>query len=218
MCSSLFINYWPQMDTLASAVSETLSVFDLQQDVALLGQIATKFEQLDSHASQQTAGFNAKLADLKHQLDQIRSSCRSLKQSSSFKSTKASMVQLENEIFETAKALTTLNMEINTVKLTYNQDLKRLDELENELNALRLSFSSSLQNIPNSALDKLNPNAISDRTRIIKMKLYDSLGLKIDVDQNELVILNKSQNKLVNLKIDDNYSDYFISNYIWDNM
>lgn len=205
------------MDSLSSAIGDTLSLFDLQHDINQINSISAKFGQIDTISSQNTATFNSKLDDLKRQLDNVKSSIKSLKQSTSFKTTKSSIIQLENEIFETARSLTTLNMEINSLKLSYNQDLKKLDELETDLNQLRISFSS-LPDISTAALDKSNPNIINDRTRIIKMKLFDSLGLKVDLEKAQITILNKSSNRLISLKIDDNYSDYFISNYIWDNM
>lgn len=205
------------MESLSSAIGETLTLFDLQHDINQINIISSKFKQMDSTSHQKIQSFNLKIDDLKKQLDNVKASIKSLKHSSSFKTTKSSIIQLENEIFETARSLTTLNMEINTLKLSYNHDLKKLDELETDLNQLRISFSS-LPDISNSSLDKSNPNVINDRARIIKMKLFDSLGLKVDLEKAQITILNKSTNRLISLKIDDNYSDYFISNYIWDNM
>ncbi|VEU22637.1 DEKNAAC103678 [Brettanomyces naardenensis] len=115
-------------------------------------------------------------------------------------------MDLENRLFKIAGNLTTFNMELNSLKLTYNQDLKRLDELEDELSGLKNSFGLE------------NSDDAVERAKIIKLKLYESTGLKLDPERREVLVLNKSANKTTVLKVNDNYSDYFISNYIWANI
>lgn len=47
--------------------------------------------------------------------------------------------------------------------------------------------------------------------------VYRKLGIKIDLKSSILIIYNKQKNLTDFLKYeDDKYSDYFISNYIWD--
>lgn len=104
-------------------------------------------------------------------------------------------------------------MEINTLKLSYNQNLKRLDELESELSKLNDKFVSGSVNL------QLNDSkSVDENTNLIKLKLYQSIGLKFNSHTQEVLILNKKKNNVSLLKIDDTYSEYFISNFIWDNI
>lgn len=108
-------------------------------------------------------------------------------------------------------------MEINSLKLSYNEDLKRLDELETELSKLNdkfISHTAILQVDSNSTDSKV----VDENANLIKLKLYQSLGLKFNQETREVLILNKSKNNVSLLKIDDTYSEYFISNYIWDSI
>lgn len=103
-------------------------------------------------------------------------------------------------------------MEINSLKLSFNENLKKLDDLESELSKLNEKFIISTTTTPN------DENTIEENTNIIKLKLFQSIGIKFNVESREVLILNKSKNSISLLKIDDSYSEYFISNYIWDNI
>lgn len=108
-------------------------------------------------------------------------------------------------------------MEINSLKLSYNENLKRLDELETELAKLNDKFITHAANLPIDSAST-DPKTLDENTNLIKLKLYQSLGLKFNQDTREVLILNKSKNSVSLLKIDDTYSEYFISNFIWDNI
>lgn len=110
-----------------------------------------------------------------------------------------------------------MNMEINSLKLSYNEDLKRLDELETELSKLNDKFISHTANLQIDP-DSTDSKAVDENANLIKLKLYQSLGLKFNQETREVLILNKSKNSVSLLKIDDTYSEYFISNYIWDSI
>lgn len=147
--------------------------------------------------------------DLKRQLENILSSIKSLKNSTQTKTTKQELKKLENEIFNSARNLTNLNMEINSLKLSYNENLKKLDKLESELVKLNEKFISNTIN---------DSKSIDENTNLIKLKLYQSIGLKFNTETKEVLILNKKKNNVSLLKIDDTYSEYFISNFIWENI
>ncbi|GAV26838.1 hypothetical protein PMKS-000294 [Pichia membranifaciens] len=172
---------------------------------------------MDSLKDQNLASYSARIEDLERQLENTLSSIKSLRSSSQTKSTKSELKKLENEIFDSARSLTSLNMEINSLKLSYNEDLKRLDELETELAKLNDKFISHTANLQIDP-DSTDSKAVDENANLIKLKLYQSLGLKFNQETREVLILNKSKNSVSLLKIDDTYSEYFISNYIWDSI
>lgn len=49
--------------------------------------------------------------------------------------------------------------------------------------------------------------------------VYRKFGLKVDLKSNTLITYNKEKNLTDFLNYgDEKYSDYFISNYIWDRL
>lgn len=49
--------------------------------------------------------------------------------------------------------------------------------------------------------------------------VYRKLGLKVDLKSSIMIIYNKEKNLTDFLNYgDEKYSDYFISNYIWDRL
>lgn len=195
------------MDSLASAVTDTISIVDIQNDIALIDTVNNSFHEIDLIQQQNADSIQSRIDQLSRQLDNIHDSIKSFKNSSQNKLIRNELKTLELEIFNSARNLTSLNMQLNSLKLSYNENLKKLDQLESQLEDLNSTF---LKN--SDALDSL------ESSNIIKLKLFQSTGLKYDPETKEIVILNKKQNTITPLKLDDNYTEYFISNFIWDNL
>ncbi len=223
------------MDALKSAVVDTRASFDIQNDLKLLDNISRNLQQLDSlqgsdlkeKRDRLMVSFYTKFyckikvhkdktnigTDLKKQLNTLSNTINELKLSPKLRNAKNDLIELENQMFKIANSLTKLNMEINSLKLTYNQDIKQLDDLEEQIQNLKVGFKLKLAENSSSELGEA-----SEKAKLIKLRLYESLGLKIDPENKEILVLNKQENKTSVLKVDDSYSEYFISNYIWNNI
>lgn len=209
------------LESLAAPIQDTLSILEIHNDIALVDAVNNKIHQLDTFTQENISSFQLRIDELHRQLENILSSIKSLKSSSQSKSTKLELKKLENEMFNSARSLTSLNMEINSMKLSYNDNLKKLDTLQSELNALNDKFMLNTENIsdPSSHKDGANTNAdLDENANLVKLKLYQSIGLRYDNDTREVLVLNKKENRVNSLKLNDSYSDFFISNYIWDSI
>ncbi|TID16246.1 hypothetical protein CANINC_004245 [Pichia inconspicua] len=195
------------MESLASAVNDTISIIDIQNDLALIDTVNNSFHEIDLIQQQNVESIQSRIEQLSRQLDNIHDSIKSFKNSSQNKLIRNELKTLELEIFNSARNLTSLNMQLNSLKLSYNENLKKLDQLESQLEELHATF---LKN--SDALDSL------ESSNIIKLKLFQSTGLKYNTEAKEIVILNKKKNIITPLKLDDNYTEYFISKFIWDNI
>ncbi|GME80417.1 unnamed protein product [[Candida] boidinii] len=130
-------------------------------------------------------------------------------------------------------------MELNMLNLKLNKDLKNLDNLNlqldqiknnYEINKRKLIKNNNNNNNKKSDTDMIDINnedeedeegeddkKISENAKILKLRLYESIGVKFNKSNNEIIILNKKNNQTNILKVNNNeYSDYFISNFIWD--
>lgn len=205
------------MHSLVSPIQDTLSVLDLSEDLALIDQINTKLQQMQTLAHHDIDRLGARVENLQRQRENIELSMKSLHTSAQNKSTRSELKRLQNDIFDSARSLTALNMELNTLKLSYNENLRKLDSLDTELGALNDKFllTTQSQDLPTDADD---PEALEANSNLVRLKLFQSLGLKFNPESKEVLILNKSKNNITMLQIDDTYNEYFISNFIWENM
>lgn len=94
-------------------------------------------------------------------------------------------------------------MEINQSILNTN-----LSILNDTYEKLVLAEDNLLNNEVNENFDSV----------VLKLKLFKTMGIVIDTksDPNKLVIYSKKQDAVNVLTVDDNYSNYFITNYVWD--
>lgn len=194
------------MDSMDSAVSETLAGFNINNDLNVLDHLGDQLKDMDRRRRRELDTQQSRIDGLKRQLATQNRMLEQLRTSEKLKQAKKDLMVSEDEMFKVANALTASNMEVNSLKLTYNQDLKRLDELDQQLQTLR------------DRSDDADLVESVDRAKMIKVKLYESLGVKGDPEHKQVLVLNKGANKTRVLKLDDRYSAYFVSNYVWDNL
>lgn len=114
-------------------------------------------------------------------------------------------------------------VEMDNLKLSL---AKNLNDLESQINTLHITKKSSFEEF--GQLEKENENIINENiinhpdSKTIKIKIYKSLGVEIEPgdekkrEQDRVIIYDKTTNLSNILKVEDKYSDYFITNYIWD--
>ncbi|ODV77289.1 Spc24-domain-containing protein [Suhomyces tanzawaensis NRRL Y-17324] len=146
---------------------------------------------------------------------------------SAFKDYNVSEINKDENIF---RVLNKKSIELDNLKVSI---AKTLNDLESSLSSLKLSKSSlgieldeikekvvSLFNNPFERRE--NDDLLDQDSHILKINLYRNLGVRIenfDTQENEndrVLVFNKETNLTSVLKVDDKYSDFFISNYIWD--
>ncbi|ODV86547.1 hypothetical protein CANARDRAFT_27741 [[Candida] arabinofermentans NRRL YB-2248] len=198
-------------------LSDTRSMIDFESDLNSINTINTKIKELDSINNNTLMQHRSRLTQLTNQLETVKTTIEQLKSSPKVQATKTSLITLENEIFQIANNLTQLAMDISSLKFKHKENINKLDELENNLQELKESnYIDNTMGIGRSSGG--DSASISEKSKIIKLKLYESLGLKLNFDKGEVLILNKQANKTNVVKIDDSYSEYFISNLVWDNL
>lgn len=110
--------------------------------------------------------------------------------------------------------------ELDNLKLSLAKNLNDLESQINSLNIERLKLEEEVTSL-NLKLDNLmNSNLLNNpNSNVMRINLYKSLGISLDIQegQPDKVLMYNKENGLTNfLKVTDQYSDYFITNYIWD--
>lgn len=109
--------------------------------------------------------------------------------------------KLDSEKLQWAKMFTDLESSTDHHNATLIKHRRELDELLSE-----------------DVLDESTSNV--DDSLVLKLKLFRDLGITFDSDKTKALIQSRTtgSNELYTLRLDENYSDYFISNYIWDKL
>lgn len=117
------------------------------------------------------------------------------------------------------------SVELDNLKLSLAKNLNDLESQINSMNIMKKDMTEKYE------LAKLkNDNLINDNilknpdSKAIKINIYKNLGVEIENNednetgnaQDKVVIYNKETNLSSILNIDDKYSEYFVTNYIWD--
>lgn len=125
-----------------------------------------------------------------------------------------------DEIDNIFKLINIKSGELDNLKLSLAKNLNDLESQINSLNIERLKLEEEVTSL-NLKLDNLmNSNLLNNpNSNVMRINLYKSLGISLDIQegQPDKVLMYNKENGLTNfLKVTDQYSDYFITNYIWD--
>lgn len=115
--------------------------------------------------------------------------------------------------------------------------LKDLDGLERNIVSLRSELDEKMKMyIKDSEIvstadgSEINPKMIESELEdqntitpeanenILKLKLYRSLGVILDLENNQVLINRKNDGNIDVLPLDDNLSDYYKTKYIWERL
>lgn len=126
-----------------------------------------------------------------------------------FKVLSKKSIELDNLKVAIAKNLNDLGTAINSLKLSKSN-------LETELESLKTKLAQQFDN-----LELPDDGLMNQDSNILKINLYRNLGVRIEnfgEGSDRIVIYNKETDLSSVLKVEEKYSDYFISNYIWDRL
>lgn len=191
----LFIMTDNGLRTIKELIHYTLDTFDSGQDLALLDRIDRSKQQLYALRQRQLEEQRESVKALARQLELIKQGDG---QDLEDDELSREISKLEGDKFSLAKKISDLESE-------YHSNLATLDALEKELEEVDQQ----------DAEDQVTTTI--DNATLLKLKFYRSLGVNLDSDDMNSVekVLVKSRTGVHELKL-ENYSDSFISNFIWD--
>lgn len=115
--------------------------------------------------------------------------------------------------------------------------LKDLDGLERNIVSLRSELDEKMKMyikdsevVSTAEGSEINPKVIESELEdqktitpeanenILKLKLYRSLGVILDLENNQVLIKRKNDGNIDVLPLDDSLSDYYKTKYIWERL
>ncbi|KAK6464263.1 Spc24 subunit of Ndc80-domain-containing protein [Scheffersomyces coipomensis] len=153
-----------------------------------------------------------------------------------FKVLSKKSIELDDLKVLIAKNLNDLESSINSLKLNKNN-------LTKELNELKLKLSNVFDDNDKSSQNNESQELLEQDSSILQINLFRNLGVRIETFDNtdlddsnidnsqqstssssqsrsidHIIIHNKESNLTNVLKVEPQYSDYFISNYVWERL
>lgn len=186
----------------AELLRETLDSFSIETDVETIDRIQESLKILKSEREQEIKITKQELSKLSSVLENANENINELNNDPKRLKIKEKIKENSKKELELSKNLKSLGIEKQSLNTQLSHLIDVFTKLENELN--------SVKSISIDEDEELN-------STVLKLMIYRKLGLKLDMKSKTAIIFNKEKNLTDFLNYgDEEYSDYFISNYIWD--
>lgn len=213
-------------ESYSSILNSVVDSFEINPDLAMLTKIEESIQKSAMQRSAQLEQEELQVKLLQKEHDSLVKEVNSLTDASSSEDI---LNQLEIKVIQLPSDNLFDLFDKKTIELDNSKVIlaKRINELDSQINLKKINIlklheqlHKVTQQIENVLSDNLLQNSDS---KIMKINLYKSLGVLIEngpneADDDKILIYNK-ENDLTNiLNVNDKYSDYFITNHIWDRL
>ncbi|CUM52174.1 unnamed protein product [Debaryomyces tyrocola] len=212
----------------------SIESFEIEPDLLTLRRIEEVINKTNQYRSNIIENYETKLNTMKSEFQNLMSEINLLTKVSGINyenlkllgnGDEESMGDLSNKnIFN---VMNEKSIELDNLKLSL---AKNLNDLESQINSMNITKKDLMEKY--ELVKMKNDNLINDNilknpdSKAIKINIYKNLGVEIESgDEGEsenkhdkVIIYNKETNLSSILNIDDKYSEYFITNYIWDRL
>lgn len=212
----------------------SIESFEIEPDLLTLRRIEEVIDKTNQYRSNIIEKYESKLNDMKNEYNNLVAEIKLLTRVSGINYDNLKVLGNGNE--ESMKDANNRNIfsmmseksiELDNLKLSL---AKNLNDLESQLNSMNITKKDLMEKYELLKLE--NDNLINDNilknpdSRAIKINIYKNLGIEIEEGtgsdnenkQDRIIIYNKETDLSSILNIDEKYSEYFITNYIWDRM
>lgn len=212
----------------------SIESFEIEPDLLTLRRIEEVINKTNQYRSNIIENYETKLNTMKNEFQSLMSEITLLTKVSGINyenlkllgnGDEESMGDLSNKnIFN---VMNEKSIELDNLKLSL---AKNLNDLESQINSMNITKKDLLEKY--ELVKMKNDNLINDNilknpdSKTIKINIYKNLGVEIESGdegenenkQDKVIIYNKETNLSSILNIDDKYSEYFVTNYIWDRL
>lgn len=212
----------------------SIESFEIEPDLLTLRRIEEVINKTNQYRSNIIENYETKLNTMKSEFQSLMSEINLLTKVSGINyenlkllgnGDEESMGDLSNKnIFN---VMNEKSIELDNLKLSL---AKNLNDLESQINSMNITKKDLMEKY--ELVKMKNDNLINDNilknpdSKAIKINIYKNLGVEIESGeegesenkQDKVIIYNKETNLSSILNIDDKYSEYFITNYIWDRL
>lgn len=187
-------------------IRSSIESFEIEPDLVTLGRIDGAIAKATQERSRQLDALNERVAlaaqeveRLQQELDDVQKPPPELEGDNIFKAMNNKSMELDNAKVAVAKKLNEVESAINTLTITKIN-------LEKQQQQLITTNENLMAEVVATNFD----------SKAMEINLYKNLGVLIDGQR--VVIHNRDKDVTSVLNVSEDYSDYFVSNYIWDKL
>ncbi|CAI4048331.1 hypothetical protein SKDZ_13G2430 [Saccharomyces kudriavzevii ZP591] len=204
------------LDNPVEFLKEVRESFNIQQDVDAMRRIRHDLDIIREESEAKIAEEKSTVSESNRKLNAER----------------INVAKLEGDLEYTNEEGNEFGSRDDLVKL-----FKDLDGLERNIVSLRSELDEKMklyikdsEIVSTSDGSEINPRMIESEMEdqsgitseanenILKLKLYRSLGVILDLENNQVLISRKNDGNIDVLPLDDSLSDYYKTKYIWERL
>ncbi|CAH2351051.1 probable kinetochore protein Spc24p [[Candida] railenensis] len=215
-------------ESYPAILNSVVDSFEIKPDLVMLSKIDESIQKSSIQRSLKLEQQQSILNQLQKEYDSLLKEANSLSDPSSSEDI---LAQLEIKTVPSVSPNDNLfdlfdkkSIELDNSKVVL---AKRINELDSQINLKKINISKlheQLEKVTQQTENVLNENLLQNPdSKIMKINLYKSLGILIEngtngVDEDKILLYNKENDLTSILNVNDKYSDYFITNHIWDRL
>ena len=206
-------------------VQESIEGFEIEGDLYSINRIERSIAETKLLRTGAIETHENRIKQLEHQHETLLNEVRLLTKVSGINRDTLNLLGTEklpdNSEDNIFAAMNRKSYELDKLKLTF---AKTLNDLESQLNSMRIQKSSldhSHTKLLQEMDDIVSENVMNNPdSRVMKLNIYKSLGVSIEQSGagDKIFLYNKETDVSSVLDVSDKYSDYFITNHIWDRL
>lgn len=203
------------LENPADLLKEVRENFMIEQDVNSLINIDRKIEEIQSRSQEELRSKKTDISKLHIQLDTSTSKVDALKTDLDRIKDESQELVGQNEVVDYVKELDELEQSIVSLRSQLDERIVHLVR-----SGRSSTGGSSLDQSPIAVV--IDPeeeieiiNNPASRANLLKLKLYRSMGVVLDEDNNQ-VLIEGNDNAIDVLPLNDDISDFFKTKFIWD--
>lgn len=193
----------------SSLLQETRSNFSITNDTESLDRISSNLTQLQSTVKEKLVTKQRQVDQLQVDFETFQSVVETLEDKRKGLMSDAEQQNKNDALLKLVDEMEKLEQELVTMR----------SELDQGMGQLIRGPLADLETEDEGQNSEQEPEDLTLRANILKLKLYHSLGVILDTDNNQALIRQgNDESKLDVLPLEDDLSDYFKTKYIWDRL
>lgn len=193
----------------SSLLQETRSNFSITNDTESLDRISSNLTQLQSTVKEKLVTKQRQVHQLQVDFETFQSVVETLEDKRKGLMSDAEQQNKNDALLKLVDEMEKLEQELVTMR----------SELDQGMGQLIRGPLADLETEDKGQNSEQEPEDLTLRANILKLKLYRSLGVILDTDNNQALIRQgNDESKLDVLPLEDDLSDYFKTKYIWDRL